>query len=540
MNQIQLRDYQKNIINSTIKYFIDNDKAILNMCCGSGKTITSLSIAKEMKTNKLLILVPSIILVDQWIDVIKIFFPNKKILIYKKNVKYFDILISTYHNSKNIVDYKCAFDLVILDECHHLTGNLENLSENKIFLHALKINTIKQIGLTATLKKLKNNNSSKVDNYSIEYFGNIITNLDIKWAIENNIITDFNIQLLICNDDVLKFNNIIKNNKLYFSAYIALYNLYNKISNNILIYANKIKHIDEILLYINYLLTNNIFNLQNINIYKCTSDNYFDLSNLSKDNNILCSVYSLGEGYDLPFLDTVIFSENMTSDIRIIQSMLRPCRKYKTKQKALIILPIICNQFIAYNDEFKKIKLIINSISKNDSTIKDYYLSKFSSHNFIINTDKIIIINTDITKINKLLDNIIMSKNDFNVFNQENKFQIFLNNDFTFSKNIKFIHNNTHFDKKQLSSNGILVYLYNFINDCNLILTNTSLSKGILNVGKHNDNKVKYLENLNLFLRGVDNNTAIKEIVNIIQKFNLNVELIIKLKNNNIVELNTF
>lgn len=535
MENIILRDYQINIINTTIRYFIDNDKAILNMCCRSGKTITSLSIAKEMKVRKLLILVPSIILVEQWIDVIELIFPDKTILKYKKKIKYFDILISTYHNSKLIKESNYDFDLIIFDECHHLTGYLDNINDiNKSFLHALEIKTIKQIGLTATLKKLKSKKENIIDNYSIKYFGDIIINYNTQWAIKNNIITDFNIQLLIINDNILKYDNIIKNNKLYFSAYIALYNLYNKISKNILIYANKIKHIDEIILYINYMLNNNVFNLSKINIYKCTSDNYFDLSNLTKTNNILCSVYSLGEGYDLPFLDTVIFSENMTSDIRIIQSMLRPCRQYESKINALIILPIICNKYIAYNDEFKKIKLIIKAISNNNDSIKDYYLSKVTCHELInqSNLDKHIFINHNILTINKYIDNIIMSKNNFNILNEENKIQKFLSNNFTFAKNIEFIHNNKNFDKKQLSSFGILVYLYNIINDSKLILKSTTLSKGILNNGKHLDHKVKYLDHLNLFLRGIDNNTAIKEIVNIIIKFDLQVKLIVQLKKN--------
>ena len=54
---ITTREYQNHIINKTIYHFIDNDKALLNMCCGSGKTITSLLIAQQMKVKKLLILV---------------------------------------------------------------------------------------------------------------------------------------------------------------------------------------------------------------------------------------------------------------------------------------------------------------------------------------------------------------------------------------------------------------------------------------------------------------------------------------------------
>lgn len=41
------------------------------------------------------------------------------------------------------------------------------------------------------------------------------------------------------------------------------------------------------------------------------------------DSGIIACVYCLGEGYDIPLLDGVVFAENMTSNIRIVQSALR-------------------------------------------------------------------------------------------------------------------------------------------------------------------------------------------------------------------------
>lgn len=534
MDIITIRDYQNEIIETTIKYFDNNDKAILNMCCGSGKTITSLFLSKKLNVKKLLILVPSVILLNQWFDIILHIFPNKKIKAFRKNIKNFDILISTYHNSLSIKQLNFEFDLIILDECHHLTGSSDNLnSYDRIYLHALNILSKKQLGLTATLKKIKTKNI--IDNYSTEYFGDIIVNKNIKWGIDNNIITDFNIQLLIINDDILLYDiNKINNNRLYLSAYIALYNLSNKISTNILIYANKIKHIDEIMLYINLLLNNNIFLFnQKVDIYKCTSDTNYDISNLDNNNyNILCSVYSLGEGFDLPFLDSVIFSENMTSDIRIVQSMLRPCRNFNTKKIALIVVPIICNQYIAYNDEFKKIRQIIKSINNDQEYINNYYLSKITFHELNIISNKNIIINYDLIKINKYLDNIIMSKNEFKLNDNNNSF---LFNNFTFSKILNFTYNDEDINK--LSAQGIIHYLYNeVINDSNIILKNTTLTGGVLNKGIHPDKKVRYLEKLDLFLRGIDSNTAIKEIVTISIRLNLKIFIRIQLKNKEIIE----
>jgi hypothetical protein len=58
---------------------------------------------------------------------------------------------------------------------------------------------------------------------------------------------------------------------------------------------------------------------------------------------ILTCVYCLGEGWDFPLLDGVVFAENMTSNIRIVQSALRASRKHADypDKRAKIILPVL-------------------------------------------------------------------------------------------------------------------------------------------------------------------------------------------------------
>lgn len=543
MDSITLRDYQEIIINDTIEYFKNNDKTLLNMCCGAGKTITSLSIAKNINVNKLLVLAPSCILVNQWANVIKNIFPDKSITFYKKKLKNFDILITTYHNSLNVKLLNYNFDLIILDECHHLTGEITNIdNERNIFLHSLFLNSKKQLGLSATMKRIKNNDLC-IDNYSTEHFGDIIANYCIKQAIENNIITDFNIQLLIINDDnIFKYIDNIENVKLYYSSYMALYNLSNNISSNILIYANKIKNADIIEEYINILINLNIFEFKTkVNILKCTSNNKYDISNINHNElNILCSVYSLGEGYDLPLLDTVIFSENMKSCIRIIQSMLRPCRKYINKKMAIITLPIICTEYIALKDEFKKISQIFKSIYDFDANICEYYISKITCHELVKKdnkSNKNKIINHDSNMTDQFIKNIILSKNNFNILNDDNI--NFLDNDFCYAKITKCILNNVILSKDKLKAFYIILYLYKeIINDQKFILKNTTFSRKTLNVGKHIDTKIYYIESLNIFLKKSNLNNSIREIIKLCLKLEISIELEIKLKDNKIISYN--
>lgn len=56
------RDYQKNIIDKSCDWFRNNDKGILVLPCGVGKTMISLWITQQLRCNTVLIGVPNIIL----------------------------------------------------------------------------------------------------------------------------------------------------------------------------------------------------------------------------------------------------------------------------------------------------------------------------------------------------------------------------------------------------------------------------------------------------------------------------------------------
>jgi len=125
-------------------------------------------------------------------------------------------------------------------------------------------------------------------------------------------------------------------------------------------------------------------------------DNYFDIPDLyysnyhsemkSKDqkeiiNNfekakfgIITCVYCLGEGWDFPLLDAVVFAENMSSNIRIVQSALRASRKNKHQPNKItkIILPILNKDDWLENNnkpDLKKVREVIYQMGLEDETI---------------------------------------------------------------------------------------------------------------------------------------------------------------------------
>jgi hypothetical protein len=91
---------------------------------------------------------------------------------------------------------------------------------------------------------------------------------------------------------------------------------------------------------------------------------------------ILVCVYCLGEGYDLPLLDGVVFGENMTSNIRIVQSALRASRKNDKEpgKVSKIIVPIlnVSNWLDNHeNPDFKKIRETIYQMGLEDETVME-------------------------------------------------------------------------------------------------------------------------------------------------------------------------
>ena len=85
------RNDQIEIITKSYEYFQKNDKGILVLVCGIGKTLISLWITEKLKSNKIIIGVPNILLLNQWKSTITKIFSDKNILIIKSGVRKDDI-----------------------------------------------------------------------------------------------------------------------------------------------------------------------------------------------------------------------------------------------------------------------------------------------------------------------------------------------------------------------------------------------------------------------------------------------------------------
>jgi predicted helicase len=409
-NNFEPHYYQKNVLDTIDIFYGANDIGKIIWACGLGKALLSILIVQKLNYKSVVIGVPSIQLQRQMKnEIIKIFNNHENILfvggeidcnvnsttnkhviqkfINKKSSEC-KFIIATYASCYLLADDN-IFDFKIGDEAHHLVC-VEKESE-KTYEKFHKIKSHKTLFMTAT-EKIASKIEYTMDNENV--FGKYIDVKTIHWAIENKKITDYNLIILKNTEDEIdniigslnlcdkKMKHSISHNKeLFLSAFMSLKSIekYNGLTH-ILIYTNKIESSVLVEKYINIILQLNVININQENYYNkalCSNskDNLSD--GLTKFMNaswgIISCVYIFGEGFDCPKLNGVVFGENMESDIRIVQSVLRPNRLDSKcpDKKAYVMIPYIDTEnFLADNNSFDKCRKIISKIRNVDEKIE--------------------------------------------------------------------------------------------------------------------------------------------------------------------------
>jgi len=353
--------HQYEVLRKIIEYYNNNDIGKIIWCCGLGKTLLSLFIIELMRFKTILYGVSSTNLQIQMADEILKLYPNSSedilfvggndyeniksttdINIIKKFIRIRNSLfkplfiIGTYHSCNILKGIK--FDCKIGDECHHLVGKM-NDDNKKQFLMFHEIESLKTLFMTATEKIIENSTNQKT--YSMDnllQFGEIIDEKTPYWAIENGFITDYNVVLYENQnteiDNIIEICNIVKYIDIFKSCYMVLkaFCEYNDL-NCILLYVNSKQNADIAKKYIDILIDNNIFNINKDEIYNKSlhSDSKVNIKEeVNKARgfkfSIISCVFMFGEGFNEPKLNGVCIADNMKSNIRITQYLLRPNR----------------------------------------------------------------------------------------------------------------------------------------------------------------------------------------------------------------------
>ena len=510
---------QINVLNNINKFYKNNKIGKILWSCGLGKTLLSIFICKKLNVKKIIIGVPTIYLQNQFYSEILKIFPNDENIIFiggdndkttndikdiilflnkKTNKQLF--IITTYASCNLLVDNNIDVDFKIGDEAHHLTG----VETKKGYKEFHKIKSKNTLFMTATEKIIETKLNKII--YSMKdtnIFGNLIDEKTVMWAIEHKKITDYNL-LIISNteDEIIQIiNNLqinIINKELFMSAFMALKSIekYNDLTH-ILICCNSTENSEIINNYLHLILNKNIMNIDKNDIYlnalhsnkKINIDLNNDNNEINKFKNskygIISSVYLFSEGFDLPKLNGVVFGENMLSDIRILQTSLRPNRldKLFPNKKAYIIIPYIeYDDYIEDNKSFNKVKIIVSKLRNEDKIIEQkIIITKIVDVINNKNNEQQININNNLyledkkdefnkiklrLKYSKSLNSKLSSEQDeYNYVKIINK-ELNIDSKIMYASNtIKSIHNNyIHEPEQYFTLKGVWVSWYDFLN----------------------------------------------------------------------------
>lgn len=392
-------NYQQLKVLNIIKDFYDNNNiGKIIWSCGLGKALLSIMICEKLNYKKILVGVPSIYLQKQFIrEVLKIY-PNENNIMCVGGDGIFDLdktksflnsnntdtkfVITTYTSCYLLNDDNISFDFKIGDEAHHLVGIETNETKGYKIFH--KIKSTKTLFMTATEKTIDTDVNKTI--YSMDdktLFGKLIDEKSVMWAIDNGKITDY--RLVLISNKEYDVDNIISkigigeltDKELFMSAYMTLKSLekYDNLSH-VLICCNNTNNCDLMKIYIDEIMNKNIIKINKKDLYnESLHSNKKNNLNTEVDKfknskyGIITSVYIFGEGFDLPKLNGVVFAENMQSDIRIVQTALRPNRLdiNNPKKKAYIMIPYIDN---IDNNSFNRVRMIISKLRNVDESIE--------------------------------------------------------------------------------------------------------------------------------------------------------------------------
>ena len=346
-DSIEIREYQTHSIN-LIK---DNPNNNIYLCLPTGSGKTYVVIMSIEPNKKYLILVPFIILLEQWYkEIIKIR-PELKPLIqclgdgnntFNSNKL---ITISTY-NSVELAGNLQDYDRVITDEAHRIVKPqiYEEIEEEENTKYTTIINN-----------NINENNNNILTSATLDEpdDDSLYYKVELRDLINQGILTDYQIKIPIFRDDandISVCNYIVKN------------------YSNMIIYSSSQKQGKEITETLNKISKNCAYYIDCNTPKKQRKDIIRDF----RKGNIrfLVNVRILIEGFNVKRCKGVILYHISSNDKTIIQIIGRALRKHKDKLYAYVILPFI------NSDDSKTLQFILRVLANNDPEIKQRCINK--------------------------------------------------------------------------------------------------------------------------------------------------------------------
>ena len=415
-------DYQLEAVEKLNENFNENNRGILSIPCGCGKTYISFLLSNNY--NHIIIISPlrefalqnlnrfieygydksNSILIDcdgiRDNSIIETKIKTNEKLLISATFKSMDIIANHLHLFKK--------PLFIIDEFHNLSKS--NISNNNDNIYKLLISEHKILFMSATpriydIEELDDNSDDENDyesNFN-DLFGNVVYNINFTTAISNKYITDYNVYLPAVSETNDELNNEISIYKLdnqLRNRCVFLYScIINKGSRKVIIYC---KDTDDMNKMIDTIKTLNDFYILDIDINSISCENtekerkqiLKEFANNNDKIQLLFNIRILNECIDIPTCDSIYISYAPKNKITTIQRINRATRIDKQNPFKIANIYIWC-------DQYEEILETLSSIKEYDETFKDKI--KINVNNFYNNqTEKELkLIKNDIETIEK-------------------------------------------------------------------------------------------------------------------------------------------
>ena len=396
----------------------DSNRAILNLPCGMGKTLTSILVAKEYQN--IILISPLIAYAKQNLDKFIDQLPDyNTIIVNSEGTRDIKKLKSTLQKHKNNIlsfTYKSIdilveiLDLiknkiVIIDEFHNLSKN--DVFNEESYFYKLLNSDVKILFMSATPKFFN------LDDFHFKFTEDIYS-FSMAKGISEKHICDYeiylpDIQIKDNLDDIskeisikdlsidlaVKAKYILRGMMETGSKKCIIYLRDQEEATNMVIILNKLNEYFFIDLYTDSIISDNNLDSRTEILNKFSEYNGF---------SIICSVAILDECIDIPKCDSIFISYPSESKIRNIQRLCRANRIDKDNIHKIARVFLWC-------DYFDEITIFISQLKEFDESFIE---NKVSIINFTENKGGILERNTkDFEKLYKNLDDLIISVRKF-------------------------------------------------------------------------------------------------------------------------------
>jgi len=351
--------HQTEAIVATVAGLGKHNRGQLVMASGSGKTLTALHIAAEMKAQRVLLAFPSLALLSQTMRVWRSSeeFGDFRMLavcsdttvgipattdsneVWQFMNEHADagfVVLVTYQSSEQVLDASAivTFDIAILDEAHRCAGAADGTFG--ALVHA-DYAAMKFLFVTATPRVVQGEHMLSMDD--LEMFGPRFYTLTLSDAIELGVLADYRVVVTLVEEDVEGSESAIP------AALIKAMRA--NTLKRVVTFHNRVDDASRFAEQLSSLQSawGGSWLITHLHGGMSTAERDAVLNQLRTledvDAAVVSNVKVLGEGVDVPALDGIAFMAGRSSEIEVAQALGRVLRRTDTNTIGTVFLPVL-------------------------------------------------------------------------------------------------------------------------------------------------------------------------------------------------------